>query len=97
MRWNFNILRSKLVQEAATLVGGNAVGQGIAMLAYLLLTRIFSPADFALYNIFLSHIEVLVILSTLKYELSIVMARDDYESVAVARLALTLNAFFIQH
>ena len=94
MKLKINMLKSTLVHEAATLVGGNAVGQGIALLAYLLLTRIFSPSDFALYNIFLSHIEVLVILSTLKYEQSIVVAHDDHEGSATAHLALTLNTFF---
>ena len=43
-----------IVGEAVTLVGGNVMAQVIALLAYLALTRIFSPADYALFNIFYS-------------------------------------------
>ena len=41
-----------IVGEAATLVSGNVLAQVISVLAYLLLTRIFSPSDFARFNIF---------------------------------------------
>lgn len=87
-----NIRESVLVREAATVVSGNVLAQVISMLAYLVLTRIFSPSDYALFNIFYSYIEVLVILSTCKYELAVVVARDDRETSAVMRFALRLNA-----
>lgn len=87
-----NIRESVLVREAATVVSGNVLAQVISMLAYLVLTRIFSPSDYALFNIFYSYIEVLVILSTCKYELAVVVAHDDRETSAVMRFALRLNA-----
>lgn len=79
--------------EAATLVGGNVLAQAIALLAYLALTRIFSPSDYALFNIFYSYIEVLIILSTCKYELAVVVAYDETECVAVSRFALKMNTW----
>jgi O-antigen/teichoic acid export membrane protein len=82
---------SPLVKEASTLVSGNAVAQVISLLAYLVLTRIYTPEDYALFNIFYSYIEVLIILSTCKYEMAIVVARNEAESAAVARVALLLN------
>ena len=75
-----------IVGEAATLVSGNVLAQVISVLAYLLLTRIFSPSDFALFNIFYSYIEVLIIFSTCKYELAVMVADDEAESAAMARL-----------
>ena len=72
-------------------MGGNIIAQAIAMLAYLVLTRLYSPEDFALFNIFYSYIEVLIIVSTCKYELAVVAARDASESTAVARFALRMN------
>lgn len=87
-----NIRESVLVREAATVVSGNVLAQVISMLAYLVLTRIFSPSDYALFNIFYSYIEVLVILSTCKYELAVVVAQDDRETSAAMRFALRLNA-----
>lgn len=91
MRLWENIKSSTLVREAATLVSGNVLAQAVSMLAYLVLTRIFEPADYALFNIFYSYIEVLVILSTCKYELAVVISQGDRETSAVMRFALRLN------
>lgn len=77
--------------EAATLVSGNVLAQAITLAAYFVLTRIYTPEDYGLFNIFYSYIEVLIIFSTCKYELAIVVADDEHEASAVARFALRLN------
>ena len=82
----------KIVKDGATLISGNVWGQAMAFVAYLVLARIYTPSDFAVYNIFYSYIEVLIIVSTCKYELSVVVADSDREAAATARLALRLNA-----
>ena len=82
-----------IVGEAATLVSGNVLAQVITLLAYFVLTRIYTPDDYGLFNIFYSYIEVLIIFSTCKYELAIVVADDEREASAVARFALRINAF----
>ena len=85
-------MKSKgIVGEAATLAGGNVMAQAISVAAYFALTRIFSPEDYGLYNIFYSYIEVIIILSTCKYELSAVVATDEREAAAVSRFALRMN------
>lgn len=66
--------------------------QAIGMLSYLLLARLFTPHQFGVYNIFYSYIEVLIIISTCKYEMAVVRADNDREAVAVSRFALRLNA-----
>lgn len=91
MRLWENIKSSTLVREAATLVSGNVLAQAISMLAYLVLTRIFSPSDYALFNIFYSYIEVFIILSTCKYEGAVIVARDDAEVAAISKFAMRLN------
>lgn len=83
--------RKGLIKEAATLVSGNVLAQVIALMAYLVLTRIYSPADFALFNIFYSYIEVLIILSTCKYELAVVVADNENEAAAISRFAMRMN------
>lgn len=83
---------SKLVKDTATLVSGNVAAQAIALAAYFVLTRIYTPDDFGLFNIFYSYIEVLIILSTCKYELAILVADDEEESAATAAFALRMNA-----
>ena len=85
--------KSSFIRDGITLVSGNVWAQAIAFVSYLVLSRLFSPEDFGLYNIFYSYIEVLIIVSTCKYELAIVLAETDREAAAVGRLALRLNTF----
>lgn len=87
----FIICNSKLVRETTTLLSGNVLAQAITLAAYFLLTRIYTPEDYGLFNIFYSYIEVLIIFSTCKYELAIVVADDEHEAAAMARFALRLN------
>ena len=84
--------KSPILKETGTLLGGNVLAQIIALAAYFVLTRIFSPDDYGLYNIFYSYIEVLIILSTLKYELAVVVSADDREANDIAGITLRLNA-----
>lgn len=86
-----NIFRSALVREGATLISGNIWAQLIALLGYLLLARLYTPDDFGLFNMFFSYIEVLIILSTCKYELGVVLADNEREATALSRLAMRLN------
>lgn len=85
---------SKFFREGFTLISGNVWAQLIAFVAYLVLTRLFSPEDMGVYNVFYSYIDVLIILSTGRYELAVVLANDDREAQAVSRLALFINMLF---
>lgn len=87
-----NLLKSRFVKDSGTLLSGNVVAQGVAFAAYLVLSRLFPPEDFGLYNIFYSYIEVLIILSTCKYELAIVRSDSDNEAGQLAQLTLRMNA-----
>lgn len=80
------------MREMGTLLSGNVLAQVISLVAYFALTRIFSTEDYGLYAIFYSYIEVLIILSTCKYELAVVAADSDREASAVARYTMRLNA-----
>lgn len=86
-----SLLNRSFVRQSGTLLSGQVIAQGIALVAYLVLGRLFTPSDFGLYNTFYSYIEVLIILSTCKYELSIVVADSDTEAQHLARLTLRLN------
>ena len=81
-----------IIREMSTLLSGNILAQIISLAAYFALTRIFSTEDYGLYSIFYSYIEVLIILSTCKYELAIVVADSDREASAMAHFTLRLNA-----
>lgn len=85
-------IRSGFAKDSGILISGSVAAQAVALLSYLLLTRLFSPEDYGRFNIFYSYIEVLIILSTCKYELAVVAAKEDREAAAMARHAMRLNA-----
>jgi len=75
-----------------TLMSGSVLGQLIALAAYPLVTRLFSPSDFGLFNIFYSYVEVFIILATGKYELAFPLTADSREARALLRFTRRLNA-----
>ena len=79
------------IKEAATLLSGSVVAQVITLVAYFVLLHIYTPADYGLFTIFYSYIEVLIILSTCKYEMAVVAADTEADAAAVSRFALRLN------
>lgn len=85
---------NSFIKDTGTLISGNILAQGIAFLAYLLLTRLYTPDDFGTFSIFYSYIEVLIILSTCKYELATVIAKDNQEASNIAHFTLRMNALF---
>ncbi len=85
---------SRFFREGLTLISGNVWAQLIAFAAYLVLARLFSPEDMGLYTVFYSYIDVLIIFSTGRYELAVVLAKDESEAQTVSRLALRINMFF---
>ena len=81
-------------KNALTLVSGSVVGQAIALLIYPLLTRLFSTEDLGVYATWLSVVDVLVLLSTGRYESGIMLSRDKSEASATASLAKRINFEF---
>ncbi len=79
------------IREAATLLTGSVLAQAITLVAYFVLLHIYTPADYGLFTIFYSYIEVIIIASTCKYELAIVADESDKGATAIARFALRLN------
>jgi O-antigen/teichoic acid export membrane protein len=61
----------------ALLAGAAGLGQGIAVLAAPLLTRLYSPADFGLLAVYASILSAIIGLAALRYHLAIPVAEDD--------------------
>lgn len=74
-----------IFRSIATLMSGSVLGQLIALAAYPVVTRLFSPSDFGLFNVFYSYVEVFIILATGKYELAFPLTADDAEARALLR------------
>ena len=89
-----SLLKSEFAKNSLTLVSSSFIGQAIALLIYPLITRLFSQSDLGLYATWLSIVDVLTILSTGKYEESVMLGKDKREAAATARLAMRVNTVF---
>lgn len=77
-----NFRKSELVHNSATLLSANVVAQIIGIVIYPILTRLYSPDDFGLLNLFLSIGGVLVILANSEMHFTVVLPKDERRAVA---------------
>jgi len=86
---NGTFLRSVLVLGSSTVIG-----QAVVLLATPLLTRLYSPADFGEFSVFMAISSVFLVISSLRYELAIALPRKTCRAELLFWLALFLNALF---
>ncbi len=87
------IIESSNVRNVAKLLSANVVAQVIGLVVYPLLTRIYSPEDFGLLNLFLSIGVVLVIFGTAEYQYAIVLPKEEKKAAAIVHVGLILLLF----
>lgn len=79
------------LKAVSVLVGGTAVAQGISILALPILTRLYSPKDFALFAVYASLLGMLSVASCLRFEIAVPIPEDDSEAVHLVILGLVSN------
>lgn len=75
-----------ILKNSAHLLSANIIAQVIGLVVYPILTRLYSPADFGLLNLFLSIGGILSIVATAEYQGAIVLPSDDKKSIALSHL-----------
>ena len=73
------------------MLSSNAIAQVIGFLAYPVITRLYSPENFGIFNIFLSIAGLLILLTTGRYELAIVLPKSEKKASALFQLSLLLT------
>ena len=84
------IWNSPSVRNVGKLLSANVVAQAIGILVYPILTRLYSPEDFGLLNLFMSIGGILVLLSTSEYQNAIVLPKEDWRARALVQLCAGL-------
>lgn len=79
-------------QNVAVLAGGTALGQGLVVLASPVLTRLYTPEDLGALTVYTSILAILLVVVSLRYEISIPL--PDSDSVGASLLGVTLLAVF---
>ena len=88
------IPKSEFSKNVANVVGGTMLAQLITILLSPIISRLFSPADFGLYSIFLNLALTVSIASTFRYELAVMLPQKDEEAINVVSLSLFISFFF---
>lgn len=88
------IMKNEFYRNVATLLSGSAIAQAIPILIMPILTRIYPTEIFGIFFIYSSIIMVLSIISTMEYELAIVLPEKDEEAINVFVLSIIV-AFII--
>ena len=81
-------LKSEFSKNVATLFTGTFIAQTIPLLASLILSRIYTPEDFAVNEVFLRLYSIGIVFSTLRYEQAIVLPKENQKAANIIFLIL---------
>ena len=83
---------SGLRKNIAQLLSANVLSQVIALIVYPLITRLYTPEEFGVFNIFMSICSVCFVLSAGRYDGAIIQSKTNKEAAAVFHLCLIITA-----
>ncbi|MBO7055184.1 MAG: oligosaccharide flippase family protein [Bacteroidales bacterium] len=87
---------SEMTKNSAKLLSASVIVQIIGLLIYPILTRLYSPENFGMINLFLSISGVLTIFSTAEFQYSIVLPKSEERAVACFHVGFFCAcAFFV--
>lgn len=86
-------IKSELTKNVLTLMSGTTIAQVIPIISSPFLTRIYTPADFALLSLFINLSVILSVIATARYDLALMLPKEDKEAVNVLGLSITSTIF----
>ncbi|MFC5141942.1 lipopolysaccharide biosynthesis protein [Actinomycetospora rhizophila] len=72
------------LRGVSSIVAGSAIGQGLVILAYPLLTRLYDPAEFGLLTVFTAVVGLVGVVSTAALEYAVPIPVEDSQAASVA-------------
>ena len=87
-------MQSKLIRNIATIASSTVLTQAAMLAVMPLLTRVYPPETFGLFAVFSSIHAIMLILSTLKYDMAIVIPADYKTSQKLLFLSSALSIVF---
>lgn len=86
--------KSEFLRNVFTLMSATTAAQGIAILIYLVLAKIYSNSEHGIFALYMSIIAVTGIISTGKYESAVLIPRDDRKAMHLVALGSLLTLSF---
>ena len=87
-------LKHKFVKNFLTLLSGSVIGQSIVFLTIPILTRMFSEQAFGIFTLFSSTVILLKTLTTLNFELAIILPKREKDAINIFMFNIILIVLF---
>lgn len=87
-------LKSEFTRNVLTLMTGSTIAQAIPIAIMPILTRIYSPEEFGILALFVAVSFVLGSIANARYELAIILPKEDEVAIEVAALGLLISTIF---
>lgn len=84
------LARAPFLRNVAVLVSGTAIAQVLTILAYPILMRLYTPAQFGLFALFGAIVMTVTVVAGWRYEMAVVIARTEKEAANLLALALMM-------
>ena len=78
--------KSEFSKNVVTLMTGTTIAQAIPIAISPILTRIYSPEDFGMFALYFSILALVGVIATARYEIAIVLPKDDEEAIKILAL-----------
>lgn len=82
--------QSDFTKNVMVMFSGNGLALVLPFLLAPFITRIYTPADFAGYELFARLLELVLVISAFRYEFAIVLPKREYEAIGILKLCLVL-------
>ena len=89
------IWKSSSARNAGKLLSANVIAQAIGIIIYPILTRLYTPEDFALLSLFMSISGVIILIATAEYQYAIVLPEKETNARALVQLCAFLLLVFV--
>ncbi len=91
-----NIFKKKIklsdfIKSVLTLMTGTAMAQAIPLLASPIISRLYTPNDFAVLALYLSVYNLIQIIVTGRYDMAVMLPRKDNEAINLISLSLLIT------
>ena len=84
-------VKSEYVRNVLTLVSGTSIAQAIPVAVTPVLTRIYSPAEFGLFAVYMALISIGAMIATGRLEMAVLIARKDSEALQLAVISFVIS------
>ena len=85
------IPKSSYARNVITLMTGTAFAQALPIAVSPILTRLYTPADFGVFAMYMAIASILGVLVTGRYELAILIPKQDRDAIHIAALSAGLS------